>query len=127
MQEQDAAQVADAMADLQRRRRAERGRLLARSPKPMADVMSQVVIRRGYGRTQANRSLEDAWQEAAGETFAERTRAVRVRGGKLEVIAANSTVMQELTYARDAILARLGQLVPEQQIRDLRLRVGSLT
>jgi len=44
----------------------------------------------------------------------------------LEVTVANSTLMQELGYQKSDILSSLSQLLPDQKIRDLRFRVGSI-
>jgi hypothetical protein len=44
----------------------------------------------------------------------------------LEITAANSMTVQELTFQKQDVLARLQAEVPDAKIRDLRLRVGSI-
>ena len=108
---------------LAKRQRFERGRLLARSPKAAADVIGQVMTRRGYGRVQSAGELESAWQKAAGPLAAS-TRLGKLRRGVLEVFVNNSVLLTELSFARSELLARLGELAAERKIRDLKFRSG---
>lgn len=96
------------------------------APKKIADVMSELLTRRGYARVQAAASYDDAWREAAGEQMARYTRVVQIRRGVVEVIVANSTLVQELTFQKRAILKQLAELLPEERIADLRCKVGPI-
>jgi len=116
----------DAWAELQQRRERERRRRFARRPKPISGVLAKVVQRRGYGRLLATGQLNGVWRQAVGEPFARFTRPAGIRGGKLEVIVASSVIRQEIEYRRSELLARLGELAPELQIRGLRFRVGTV-
>ena len=95
-------------------------------PKKMADVMSELMARRGYARLQAAACYEQAWRQAAGEMIAGSTRVGAVRRGALEVIVANSTMLQELTFQKHTILDQLKNLLPHERIASLRLRVGPI-
>lgn len=119
------AEVASAFETLVQRQQAERARLFARSPKKMADVLGQLMTRRGYGRLKAANHLEQAWQQAAGE-FAAATRIGKLRRGVLEIVTANSILLTELGFARHDLLSRLRTLLPNQEIRDLKFRSGTL-
>jgi predicted nucleic acid-binding Zn ribbon protein len=77
--------------------------------KKMADVISELLNRRGYARVRADAAYADAWSEAAGEQMARYTRPGNLRRGVLEVLVANSTLMQELTFQKQAILNRLAR------------------
>jgi hypothetical protein len=55
------------------------------------------------------------------------TRIGALRRGTLEVIVLNSTLVQELTFQKATLLKALNQSLPEQGIRDLRFRLGTLT
>jgi predicted nucleic acid-binding Zn ribbon protein len=115
-----------AAADFQSRRDREQRRHYARKPKKIADVLAQLITARGYGRIQANADFTAAWQQAAGTTIAKYTRPGRLRRGTLEVMASNSTIIQELTFQKQQILARLQTALPDAKIRDIRFRVGSI-
>jgi predicted nucleic acid-binding Zn ribbon protein len=84
------------------------------------------MARRGFARVQSTAALKQAWNEAAGELLARQSRVGAVRRGVMEVIVAHSTWAHELTYQKTTLIARLATLLPEQKIRDLRVRVGPL-
>ncbi len=96
-------------------------------PVPIAEVLSELMSRRGFARVRSAEALDGAWREAAGELLAGYSRVGEVRRGKLEVIVANSTLVQELTFQKPAILKRLGERLPAERIKDLRFRVGPIT
>jgi hypothetical protein len=94
--------------------------------KPMRDVLSQLLAKRGYAQVQTAACCQAAWREAVGDKLAADTRPGSVRRGILEVLVRNSSVLQELSFAKAGIVKSLTRLVPDQRIRDVRFRVGSL-
>lgn len=116
----------NAAADFSARRDRARARYYARKPKKIADILAQLITARGYGRVQSDANLIAAWQQAAGETIASYTRPGRLRRGTLEVIASNSTIVQELTFQKQQVLTQLQTQLPDAHIRDIRFRVGSI-
>jgi predicted nucleic acid-binding Zn ribbon protein len=100
-------------------------RLMSR-PKPIADIMAQLMARRGYAREQAAATYDDAWQAAAGEAVCRFTRPGAIRRGTLEVLVANSTLMQELTFQKSALFEKLKRLLPDEKLTGLRFRVGPI-
>ena len=114
-------------SDFTDRREREQRRYYAGRPKKIGDVLAQLITARGYGRIQANSDLSAAWQAAAGETLARFTRVGQLRRGQLEVTVANSTIMQELTFQKQQILATLQREWAEAKIRGLRFRVGNVS
>jgi predicted nucleic acid-binding Zn ribbon protein len=114
-------------ADFAARREREQRRYYARRPKKIADVLAQLITARGYGRIQADADFAAAWQAAAGQSLARHTRPGRLRRGVLEITVTNSTVVQELTFQKQRILAELQAQVPEARIRGLRFRIGAIS
>jgi predicted nucleic acid-binding Zn ribbon protein len=114
----------NAASDFIARRGREQRRHYARRPKRIADVLAQLITARGYGRIQANADFTAAWQQAAGPELARFTRPGQIRRGQLEVTVANSTIVQELTFQKERILATLQAALPDARIRDLRFRLG---
>jgi predicted nucleic acid-binding Zn ribbon protein len=96
------------------------------TPQPIANVLAQLLARRGYARQSAAASCEAAWREAVGQALARVTRPGNIRRGVLEVFVANSTLVQELAFQKTQLLDRLRQSLPDESIRDLRLRVGPI-
>ncbi|HEX4143403.1 MAG TPA: DciA family protein [Pirellulales bacterium] len=95
-------------------------------PKPIGNIVAELLARRGYGRLQAADACATAWQQAAGGALAACSRAGQVRRGVLEVWVQNSTLVQELSFEKTRLLAALAQLVPDEKIRDLKFRVGPI-
>lgn len=116
----------DDWQDLERRSRAQRGWFYARQPKPVAEVIAQLIQRRGYAQVRTACAWNEAWRDAAGEHFAAVTEVGQLRRGVLEVTAANSLVLQELGFEKERILAQLKQLRPDAGLKQLRFRVGRI-
>jgi predicted nucleic acid-binding Zn ribbon protein len=99
---------------------------VARGPKAIGDVLSELMARRGYARVQSAATYEAAWREAAGPLAAKYTRVGLLRRGTLEVVVANSTLVQELGFQKTELLKTLSGLLPHEGIEGLRFRVGSV-
>lgn len=106
------------------RQRAMAATRLGRTPVHMSRVVANLLARRGYARQQAASAYAQAWAQAAGRPLQDHSRAGVVRSGVLEVMVRNSTAIQELTFRKRQLLDTLGTLLPAEQIRDLRFRVG---
>jgi predicted nucleic acid-binding Zn ribbon protein len=99
---------------------------MARGPQTIGNVLSELMARRGYGRVQSAAACEEAWREAAGPLVAKYTRPGAVRCGTLEIIVANSTLVQELGFQKHTLLQALTNLLPDEGIKNLRFRVGNI-
>ena len=95
-------------------------------PKRIGDILSQLMARRGYARIQSGDKCAQAWREAAGELLAACSRATQVRRGVLEVLVSNSMMVQEIGFQKSALIQRLTELLPDEKIRNLKLRVGPI-
>jgi predicted nucleic acid-binding Zn ribbon protein len=92
----------------------------------LANVLAELMARRGYGRVQSTEAYETAWRQAAGSLAVQYTRVGQLRRGSLEILVSNSTLMQELTFQKAALVKKLAELLPEEGIRSLRFRVGAI-
>ena len=99
---------------------------MPKGPESIGNILAELMARRGFARVQTASVCEDAWRQAAGELAAGYTRVGSVRRGNLEVTVANSTLVQELTFQKRALLQALGELLPDERIRDLRFRLGAI-
>jgi predicted nucleic acid-binding Zn ribbon protein len=97
---------------------------MRRGPETIGNILPELMARRGYARLQGAEQYAAAWAEAAGPLAAQYTRAGNLRCGKLEVVVANSTLMQELGFQKAGLLQSLARLLPDQGIKDLRFRLG---
>ena len=94
------------------------------APRKFADVLAELMARRGYSRQRSRTDLAEAWRSAAGELIADHSRPGLVRRGTLEVIVTHSALLQELSFQKGTILIRLQELAPQEKIAELRFRVG---
>ncbi len=95
-------------------------------PKPIADVLSQLIAKRGYARQRSTATLESAWRQAVGEKFAATTQAGLLRRGTLEITVANNLLAQELGFQKDDLINQLRRLAPDETINNLRFRTGRI-
>jgi len=98
---------------------------MPKGPETIGNILSELMARRGFARIQSTEALETAWRQAAGPLAAQYTRVGSIRRGVLEIIVANSTLVQELGYQKQEILAELQQLLPDEAIKCLRFKVGN--
>jgi predicted nucleic acid-binding Zn ribbon protein len=99
---------------------------MARGPQRISTVLADLMARTGFARVQGAAALEAAWREAAGPGAQRFTRVGALRRGKLEVIVSNSTFVQELSFQKTVLLGTLRRALPDEEIVDLRFRVGLL-
>lgn len=120
--------AAERLADLDRRRAAMRRSFFARRPKRIDNVIAQLVQRRGYAQIRAAGEREAAWQTAlaqqGAEQWAEQTRFAGLKRGVFAVQVANSMLMQELTFRKEALLASLQDSLQEDTVKQLRFTIG---
>jgi predicted nucleic acid-binding Zn ribbon protein len=96
-------------------------------PQTIGNILSELMARRGFARVQSTEALETAWRQAAGPLAAAYTRVGTIRRGVLEVVVANSTLVQELGFQKQEILTALQQLLPDENIKCLRFRAGNIS
>ena len=113
--------------DLESRRASHRKWFYAKSPKPIGNVIAQLVQRRGYAQVRTAGERDKAWQTAVGKDLAAMTQVGALRRGVMEVIVSNSLLMQELTFRKEELLSELKQALPEAGIQQLRFRVGQVS
>jgi predicted nucleic acid-binding Zn ribbon protein len=123
--------AAERLAELDQRRATQQRRFYARRPKRIANVVAQLVQRKGYAQIRAAGEREEAWREAlqqqGGEHWTAATRVAGVRRGVFEVQVANSLLMQELTFQKEPLLKRLQDALPEDGIKQIKFSVGQIS
>src|SRR5690349_6322957 len=87
--------IAEAWTDFAQHREAAKRYYHGRAPKPIGNVLAQLVSRRGYAQIRAAGERDEAWQRVAGEELARMSQVSALRRGVFEVLVANSLLMQE--------------------------------
>jgi hypothetical protein len=98
-----------------------------RGPEKIADILSELMARRGYARVQSGEAYEAAWREAAGPLGAKFSRVGSLKRGTLEVVVVNSVLIQEFGFQKAELLKTLNRLLPGQAVKDLRFRLGVIS
>jgi predicted nucleic acid-binding Zn ribbon protein len=99
---------------------------MRRAPEPIGEILAELMARRGFAGLRSAAACESAWREVVGD-LASYTRVGSIRRGRLEVTVANSTVVQELSFRKLALLEALSRRLPDQKITDLRFRIGPIS
>src|SRR3954453_22691302 len=95
--------------------------------KPVSEILGELFAARGFGRLQALKELEDAWNAAVGEPGCRQTRLGEVRRGGLNVTVGHPTLLEELAaFQKPTLLAALRRDAPGTVIHDIRFRVGPI-
>jgi predicted nucleic acid-binding Zn ribbon protein len=102
-----------------------RRRVPVRPAKQVSEVISQLLVKKGYAQVQTAAAYEAAWQKAAGPRLGPQSRAGNVKRGVLEVTVKNSAVLQELQFMKVQLIKSLAQSAPESKIKDVKFRVGT--
>jgi hypothetical protein len=95
-------------------------------PERISDILTQLMARRGFARVRGAEAYQAAWNEASGPLGAEYSRVGQMKRGTLEIVVANSTLIQEFTFQKSFMLGTLNRLLPDHNIKDLRFRLGAI-
>ena len=96
------------------------------TPQRISNILAELMARRGFARVQSTEAYEEAWRQAAGALAAQYSQVGALKRGTLEVVVANSALVQELTFQKAALVEKLAALLPDEKIRNLRFRVGTV-
>jgi predicted nucleic acid-binding Zn ribbon protein len=103
-----------------------RRRIHRRRPKQAKDLVNLVITRRGIAAEQSTHQLQQVWDSIVGVDIANQTKTGSVRRGELEIIVANSSLMQLLSFQEKDYLTKINQNMRKAAIRKLRFRIGSI-
>ena len=101
-------------------------RRFKRRPKRPANILSQLMARKGYGQTKTNDELDDTWKAIVGEKWQTKTRIGNVSRGVLEVFVSSAAVNQHLGFQKKKLIAELSKRVPQNKIKDIKFSLGSI-
>ncbi|QEG32744.1 DUF721 domain-containing protein [Bythopirellula goksoeyrii] len=126
-QGEDSQALGDAWKDFETRSTAERKRHYASSPRKIGSLLADLVRSRGYAQISVSEIQEKAWQTVVGTELATVTQFAKLSRGTMQVVVANSLVMQELTFRKEQLLAGLQTALPDAGVKQLRFKVGRVT
>jgi len=99
-----------------------------RNSKPVAvsELLPKVLVEMGLDETSEAVQLLRAWDGALGPELAPHTRCEGLRRGVANALVRDSAWMQRVQMEKPRILAALAERLGPIELRDLRLRLGSV-
>jgi predicted nucleic acid-binding Zn ribbon protein len=89
----------------------------------VANVLRQVIQRRGYAAIQSADQLRNAWEQIVGPQLAKQTQVGKIQRNQLLILASNKVVASELEFMKSQIVRQLQSQHPEFSIRSLKISV----
>ena len=102
----------------------ERRRVYKRKPKQVRDLLNHIVASRGLAAVESSSQLQRIWDDAVGVKLANQTLVGALKRGTLEIVVANSSLMQQLSFKKRELLKQIKASAPE--IKSLRFRIGKI-
>lgn len=97
-----------------------------RRPKRPANILAQLMARKGYGQQKTNDELDEVWNAIVGEKWQSKTRVGNVSRGVLEVFVSSPAVNQRLGFQKKKLMAELTKRLPQNKIKDIKFSLGSI-
>jgi hypothetical protein len=94
------------------------------APRQLGESLDAVM--RGLGAPEASgvHLVFDRWEEVVGEALADRTRPLRMDGGRLVLAVDEPAIATHVRFLQGELLARLEALLGPGRVTALDLRVG---
>ncbi|WP_243370765.1 DUF721 domain-containing protein [Geotalea sp. SG265] len=94
-------------------------------PAAVAELLTEFFQDKPVGMRLKEGKIWLVWEKSVGEQIAARARPAAFRDGTLTVIVDNAPWMQQLTYLKKEIIAKINGHLGEELVTDLYLRAGS--
>ena len=96
-----------------------------RRPKRPADLLGQLMARKGFAQQKSKNDLSEVWNTLVGESLNKKTRVGLLKQNVLEVYVSSSAVNQQLTFQKSQLVKQLQKQLPKENIKDIRFKIGS--
>ena len=106
-------------------RQNQQRRVYRRKPRKAAELLCDIVTKRGIAAQQSNKRLQNLWDSTVGIDIANNTMVGSIKRGQLEVIVANSSMLQSLSFKKQDILQKIQTQMTD--IKNLRFRIGRIS
>lgn len=102
--------------------------MAGKRPKGRPEALG-ALLRSSFEGTSLGERLRDLaiwqqWEQVVGPAIARRTRPLRLSGGVLTVMVGSAPWMQQLSFMKADLIARLNSCLGEERIRDIVLKSG---
>jgi len=102
----------------------------AKRPKGRPELLGS-LLHKSFGGTGLGERLKDLviwqhWEQVVGAAIARRARPLRLSGGVLTVVVGSAPWMQQLTFMKADLIARLNSCLGEERVREIVLKSGRI-
>lgn len=88
--------------------------------RPASEVLAGVLDGLGLGRRLREQEAVTRWSEVVGPEIAQRSRALRIKGGVLYVQVQSASWSQELRFLKARLIERFDTVVGPGRVKDIR-------
>lgn len=92
----------------------------------VSDVLEEVLAAQGLSSVTWMVRLSSAWQDIVGPILSGKTAPSKLRNGLLTVLVPDHSWAQELQLRKPILLERIGSVLGEKKVRDIRFMTGPL-
>lgn len=94
-------------------------------PAAISDLLAEIFKDKPAGKRLKEGKIWLAWERSVGKQIAARARPAAFRDGTLTVSVDNAPWMQQLTYLKKEIIARLNENIGDEMVMEIYLKAGS--
>lgn len=91
----------------------------------IGSIVSQLMSRRGYAQITSSDELSETVMAVVGAELGSAVTVGNLRGGVLQIYAADSVTLQELNFQKRQILKQIQKAHLQSDVTDLRFRIQS--
>jgi predicted nucleic acid-binding Zn ribbon protein len=96
-----------------------------KGPETLKEVLSRMLLSRGWGQQQERLHLEQAWTKAVGEAAAEKAVIGSYAKGVLEIVVRDAVLLHKLAnFEKRSLLKSLQAALGQGRVMELRFRLG---
>ena len=97
-----------------------------RKEKSASFVLNQLLARKGYLQQKSNNELAVVWDSIVEDRWKAKTKVGNVNRGVLDIFVKSSPLANHLDLKKRKLLQQLQEKLPQNKIKDIRFRVGSV-
>lgn len=101
-------------------------RTKALQPKPLGEILQEILKKRNIPHSSTDRRLLDVWNRAVGPVIAAQTHPDRIKGGTLFVRVSAPVWLHQLQFMKADILGRINALSAGEKIKALFFTIGDI-
>lgn len=95
-------------------------------PQDIKDILKKVIGKIEKQGPDRKEKILNAWQRIAGDKAASHSRPVRITRKKMVIEVDSSTWFYSLTLQKNRLLREIIQELGEDQVKDIRFRMGEI-